>query len=224
MATNNLDPREWLADRVINNVSFALRDNTTDKTKDRQTYLLYDGTIITIDRSDRMAIGNALINDLSNPNNIRVKGKCAVVIEYDDPILGEKQLHTFEVNGIANLEKQWNSFKRENGIDQDAIGTLNQICFTQEQRELISKLESTTNDLLNLLQDTNIKMSDMDPKELKCMDRKALINFILTTIGRLLVQCGISKKAHLPYAIKGLESKDPVEVCEYVDEYTFLEE
>lgn len=219
---NNLDPREWLSDEVISNISFALRD-TTDKKIDKQSYFLYDGTLITIEKSDRMSIGTSLINDLSNPNSIKVKGKCAIVIEYDDPETYEKKLHTFEVNGIANLEKQWNAFKKENEIDQDSVGTLYQIQFTKEQGEFISKLENATNDLLNLLQDSNVKMSDINAKDMKSLDRKVLINFVLTSIAKIFVQSGIVNKVHLPYTVKGLESDDPVEIHEYADDSTFLE-
>lgn len=219
----NLDPRDWLSDRVINNISFALRDNTTDKRKDKQSYFLCDGTLITIERSDRMSMGTSFINDLSNPKNIRVKGKCTITLNFTMPD-GRCEDCDFEVNGIADLEKQWNDFKKVNGFDPEMIGTLDRICFTDSQGELIEKLERTTNDLLNLLQDTNIKMEDINIKEMKMMDRHTLINFVITNIARNLVQFGIAKKIHLPYAIRGLEMDEAVEIREYIDENTFMED
>lgn len=220
---NNLDPREWLSDNVVENISFALRDNVTNKDKDRQTYFLYDGTLITIERNNRMSIGTSFINDLSNPKNIKVKGRCTITLEYIGSN-GDTLLHDFEVNGIADLEKQWNSFKKENNIEQETIGTLEKIYFTSKQRELIGKLERATNDLLNLLQDTDVKMDDINVKEMKMMDRHTLINFVITNVAKNLVQFGIAKRVHLPYAIRGIDMDEAVEIREYIDSNTFMEE
>ena len=68
------------------------------------------------------------------------------------------------------------------------IGTIDDISLTDDQKTYIIKLEDVTNELLNLLMETDIELGPDDISNLKLTERYNLINFALTNLSRNLIQ------------------------------------
>lgn len=212
----NINLKDWLSGSVLERVSFATSKKENDR--DCQMIMLTDGTLITIDRGSKLVCGNAFVGDLENPHDIRIKDRCKVDITHS----GNKKV-SFIVTSALDLEEKWNKFKRTNSIDQSTVGTIAAINFTNDQKDQIDNLMIAGNRLLNLLLDTDISLSSSDLQDMKLSERYYLINYVLTSVSRILVGI-MAPKIHLPFGRKEEGTGALYEIHEYIDEKTFTEE
>ena len=216
----NINLKEYLTDNIIRQISFAM--NSKEDGLEKNSFMLANGTVITIEKHDKLICGNAFVGDIRNPRGFKISGKCLVEMMYDagDGNIGIANIYT---KSNKDLESAWNHYKDNHNIDKDTIGEIVGVKFTREQEKHILKLENAVNDLLNLLTDTNVELNEDDHLDMKFSERYALINFVLTNISRNLVRFGIVDKVHLPFIRKD-DDGSFIEIYDYADSKVFLED
>lgn len=210
----NLNPEKYLTKDIIRKISLALK--CKEKDLDKQAYLLIDGTLIMIERPTANTIVKG--SYIENPKDICISDNCKVTIHY--VIEDKEKTVSFVVNSFSDLESKWENFKSVKGFSHKLIGSLEDISLTDDQKDYIIKLEDVTNELLNLLMETDIELMPDDISNLKLTERYNLINFALTNLSRNLVQYGIAERIHLPY-IRRNEYGESVELREHIDRSTY---
>lgn len=217
--SKNMNPKDYLTDDIIKQISFAMRGK--ENGVDKQSFMLANGTVITIEKHDKLICGNAFVGDIANPKGFKISSKCIVEMMY--PYEDDYRIANIYTESNEGLESSWNAYKEDNGLDKDLVGEILNIKFTPDQQDHILKLEKSTNDLLNLLIDSNIELDKNDHKDMKLAERYSLINFMLTNIARNLVRFGIVDKVHLPFIQKD-DDGSLVEIHEYADNKVFWED
>lgn len=210
----NLNPEKYLTKDILSKISLAVKGK--EKDLDKQAYLLKDGTLIMIERPTASTVVKG--SHIENPKDICISDNCKVTIHY--VIEDKDKTVSFVVNSFSDLESKWEKFKSVKGFPPELIGSLEDISLTDDQKDYIIKLEDVTNELLNLLMETDIELGPDDISNLKLTERYNLINFTLTNLSRNLVQFGIAKRIHLPY-IRRNEFGDSVELREHIDRSTY---
>ena len=210
----NLNPEKYLTKDILSKISLAVKGK--EKDLDKQAYLLKDGTLIMIERPIAGMTGDGCT--LYNPKDICISDKCKVTIVYT--IEEQEKTVSFIAESFADLAAKWDNFKSVKGFPPELIGTIDDISLTDDQKTYIIKLEDVTNELLNLLMETDIELGPDDISNLKLTERYNLINFTLTNLSRNLVQYGIAERIHLPY-IRRNEYGESVELREHIDRSTY---
>lgn len=218
-----MKPENYLSDEALGKISFAMSDKEDDV--DKYAFMLTDGTFIMVEKMALPSDGTDIEGTISNPSNINIVDTCNATITYNSSDDEEKTVK-FVVKSFEDLETQWSGFKSAVGLSEDAIGVLDHISLTKDQKIRNAKLENTVNDLLNMFLDTDIDINiDEDYKMpfeeyATYASRYSLINLVLVNTARNLIKLGIADQIHAPYFTKN-EEDEITEIREYIDENSF---
>lgn len=197
-------------------MSMSLRiDGTKSKDLDQKAYVLFDGTIITIEKNKDVSNKNLEDVHLENPYGIRISNPSMLTVTY---MLGdeEKQVR-FIAKSIPELCTKWQIFKNAKGFDCELPGTISAIGLTEEQKLRIIDMEDCMNDIINIMTDDNLELCDDNPDDPVMNNRYGLISSIITNIAKNVLLMGYTDKIHLPHMVRG-SGDEPIEVREYLSQ------